>query len=178
MRFQTSGAYSCWSSLLYCQFQAGFCKGRSCEDQITWIVQEIEDGFQQCLMERSETIQSLFNDRRARVQLFNIFSASWRFTQGLPQGSILAPLLFLFYINSLASSLNDDAVIALFADDVSNLTIACKKEDSETAAQSIVNSVVIWSQDWKLNLSADKYYHWYSESSRKHYSLSPRCNSG
>ena len=105
---------------------------------------------------------------------FNIFSASWRFTQGLPQGSILAPLLFLFYINSLASLLNDDAVIALFADDVSNLTIACKKEDAETAAQSIVNSVVIWSQEWKLNLSTDKY----SESSRKHYSSYPRCNAG
>ena len=166
--------YTAKTSNLFSQSQAGFCKGRSCEDQITWMVQEIQDGFQKCLMERSETIQSLFNDRRARVQFFNIFSLSWGFTQGLPQGSILAPLLFLFCINSLASLLNDDAVIALFADDVSNLTITCKKEDAEAAAQSIVNSVVIWSQEWKLNLSTDKY----SESSRKHYSSSPRCNAG
>ena len=31
---------------LFSQFQASFCRGLSCEDQITQIVQEIEDGFQ------------------------------------------------------------------------------------------------------------------------------------
>ena len=88
-----------------------------------------------------------FNDRRARVQLFNIFSSSWRFTQGLCQGSVLAPLLFLFYINNLASSLSNDAVIALFANDVSILTTAHKKVAAEATAQSVVNSFVIWSQE-------------------------------
>ena len=101
-------------------------------------------------------IQSFFNDHRRRVELFNVFSSSQRFTQGLPQGSILAPLLFLLYINNLASSHNDDAVIALFAGDVSILITARKKEDAEAAAQSVVNSVLIWSQEWKLNLNVDK----------------------
>ena len=101
-------------------------------------------------------IRSFFNDRRGRVQLFNVISSSRRFTQGLPQGFVLAPLLFLFYINYLASTLKDDAVIALFADNVSILTTACKRGDAETAAQSVVNSVVTWSQGWKLNLNAKK----------------------
>ena len=87
---------------------------------------------------------------------FNVFSSSQPFTQGLPQGSILAPLLFLFYINNLASTLNNDAVIVLFADDVSILTLARKKEDAEPASQSVVKSVLIWSEEWKLNLNADK----------------------
>ena len=103
-------------------------------------------------------IQSFFNNCRARVQLFNVFSSSQRFSQGLLRGSVLAPLL-LFYINNLASSLNDDAVIALFANDVSIFTKACKackKEVTEANAQSVVNSVVSWSQEWKLNLNADK----------------------
>ena len=47
-------------------------------------------------------------------------------------------------------------MIALFADDVSILTTACKEEDAEAAAQSVVNSVLIWSQNWKLNLNAEK----------------------
>ena len=101
-------------------------------------------------------IQFFFNDRRVQIQLFNVFSSSRRFTQGLPESSVLAPLLFLFCINNLASSLNDGAVTALFADDVSILTTTRKKEEVEAAAQSVVNSVLIWSQVWKLNLSADK----------------------
>ena len=101
-------------------------------------------------------IRSFFNVCRAWAQLFNVFSSSRRFTLGLPQGSVLAPLLFLFYINNLASSLNDDAVIALFADDVSILTTARKKEDDKASAQSVVNSVLILSQEWKLNLNTDK----------------------
>ena len=174
---------------MFSQFQAGFRKGRSCEDQITRIVQAIEDGFQQCPMQRSvltlldfskaydtvwreklllhmlntgipptfiRWIRSFLTDRRGRVQLFNVFSSSRRFTQGLPQGSVLAPLLFLFYINDLATTLNNDAVIALFADDVSILTTARKREDAEATAQSVVSSVVTWSQDWKLNLNAEK----------------------
>ena len=94
--------------------------------------------------------------RRGRVQLFNVFSSSRRFTQGLPQGSALATLLFLFYINDLATTLNNDAVIALFADNVSILTTAHKREDAEATSQSVVSSVVTWRQEWKLNLNAEK----------------------
>ena len=101
-------------------------------------------------------IRSFLIDHRGRVQLFNVFSSSGRFTQGLPQGSVLAPLLFLFYINDLASTLNDNAVIALFADDVSILITARKREDAEATAQSVVSSVVTWSQEWKLNLNVEK----------------------
>ena len=38
---------------MFSWFQAGFRKGQSCEDQITWIVQAIEDGFQKRLMQCS-----------------------------------------------------------------------------------------------------------------------------
>ena len=84
-------------------------------------------------------IRSFLSNCRAHVQLFNVFSSSRCFAQGLPQGSVLAPLFFLFYINDLASTLNNDAGIALFADDIAIFTTARKKEDAEAAAQSVLN---------------------------------------
>ena len=58
---QTSGMHSCQPSLLYSQNQPHLCSVNSklvfvkdiCEDQITQIVQAIEDGFQQCSMQHS-----------------------------------------------------------------------------------------------------------------------------
>ena len=90
------------------------------------------------------------------VQLHNVCSSSCCFNQGLPQGSVLAPLLLLFYINNLVENLSKDAVIALLVDDVSILMTACKKEDTIAAAQSEVAKVYEWSWMWKLNLNADK----------------------
>ena len=101
-------------------------------------------------------ICSFLIDCKGRVQLFNISSSSRKFNQGLPQDSVLAPLLFLFYIKDLAATLDNDTVIALFADYVSFLTTGRKREDAEATAQSLVNSVVTCSQEGKLNLNAEK----------------------
>ena len=69
-------------------------------------------------------LRSFLSDRRARVNLHGHLSKMYIFKQGLPQGSVLAPLLFLFYINNLAESLPDDVLSSLFADDVTILATA------------------------------------------------------
>ena len=86
-------------------------------------------------------LRSFLNDRRARVQHFNVLSSSKRFRQGLPQSSVLAPLLFLFYINDLVNKLFEEAVIAMFADDVSILTTARNKVVAKNLAQAEVDMV-------------------------------------
>ena len=93
---------------------------------------------------------------RARVQFHNVCSSSIRFIQGLPQGSVLAPLLFLFYINILPENLSNNAIIVLFEGNVSILITAHKKEDAIVAAKSEVARVSEGSCTCKPNLNADK----------------------
>ena len=76
--------------------------------------------------------------------------------QGLPQGSVLAPILFLLYINNLAVILPDTTTNALYADDVTILASNTSKDVAEQEAQETVDIVVAWSKEWKLNLNATK----------------------
>ena len=95
-------------------------------------------------------LRSFLNNRRAEVQLFKVLSSSRRFRQGLPQGSVLAPLLSLFYINDLTNKLSVEAVIAMFPDNVSILTTTRSKSDAERPSQAEVDVVLQWSQQWKI----------------------------
>ena len=64
-------------------------------------------------------IAGFLRNRQERVQYANSTVKYMRFRQGVPQGSVLAPLLFLFYINPLVDVTPADVWKALFADDVS-----------------------------------------------------------
>ena len=75
---------------------------------------------------------SFLSDRRARVNLHGHLSKSYIFKQCLPQGSVLAPLLFLFYINNLAEILPGDVLLELFADDVKILATSPPLKGSKT----------------------------------------------
>ena len=67
-------------------------------------------------------LSDFLRNRKQRVTL-NGQSSSWtNVNAGVPQGSILGPLLFLIYINDLPDGLSSNA--KLFADDTSLFSFA------------------------------------------------------
>ena len=92
--------------------------------------------------------------RFQRVVLTGAYSRWMHILAGVPQGSILGPLLFLLYVDDVVRLL--EANPRLFADDV--LMMACGKTQKECCNQlkRDINELSRWSNTWKIKLNAKK----------------------
>ena len=83
-----------------------------------------------------------------RLQRFilNGQTSSWRpVLAGVPQGSIVGPLLFLVYLNDLPNGLKSNA--KLFADDTSLFTIVIDKQESADVLNKDLSLISKWAFD-------------------------------
>ena len=72
---------------------------------------------------------------------------------GVPQGSVLGPLLFLIYINDISEGIK--SICKIFTDDTSLFSIVKKKQLSQNNLNSDLKKISEWAHQWKMFFNPD-----------------------
>ena len=98
-------------------------------------------------------ITEYLNDRSQVVLVNGEKSNPAPVISGIPQGTVLGPLLFVIYINDLLDNVKSDGF--LFADDTKIFHEVTSREDA-LILQEDINKLEVWSNKWLLNFHPDK----------------------
>ena len=103
-------------------------------------------------------IEQWLTDMRQRVVVDGEVSSWKSVLSGVPQGSVLGPILFLVYINNLEEGVT--GTILKFADDT-KLFRKVKEIGDKQNVQDDIDKLVKWSVKWQMlfNLGKCKYLH-------------------
>ena len=100
-----------------------------------------------------EWMRSYLLDRRSKVRICNSYSLPFRLRRGVPQGSVLGPVLFSLYINDFPTFLPISVKSSLYADDLAIWASSPSVECATSIVQAALNRLVEWSSKWRLPLN-------------------------
>ena len=98
-------------------------------------------------------IENFLTNRRQRVSIRGSLSEWLPVESGVPQGSVIGPILFLFYVNDLVDGL--ECPILLFADDAKIYKELKSPEDAEALIRDM-KKIEEWSDKWLLVFNEEK----------------------
>ena len=101
----------------------------------------------------SNWIRSFLSNRTQNVVINGKFSKASSVTSGVPQGTVLGPLLFLLYINDIGTEI--DSNIRLFADD-SALYREIKSFNDVLSLQEDLFKLQEWASKWQMKFNIKK----------------------
>lgn len=99
-------------------------------------------------------LSSYLSNRKQRVVLNSSFSETKDVSAGVPQGSVLGPLLFLIYVNDIAEQLL--SLTRLYADDSSLFVSASNIRDIEGILNHDLAIICKWAKQWLINFNPNK----------------------
>ena len=102
-------------------------------------------------------LHNFLTDRTQQILADNKISAPASVRSGVPQGTILGPLLFLIMINSL-SEIQLSSRISMFADDT-RLAHGVNTEDDIRKLQDDLDNVFRWQRENNMEFNSDKFQH-------------------
>ena len=98
--------------------------------------------------------KNYLSDRKQQVVLPSTVSDWTLLRAGIPQGSILGPLLFLLYINDIVTDIGSH--IRLFADDTSLFIIVDNPITAASCLNTYLNKISRWAETWLVTFNPTK----------------------
>lgn len=95
-------------------------------------------------------IKDFLTERRQYVSVKGEVSSWKNVISGVPQGSVLGPILFIIYINDLPGVIR--STVKIFADD----TKIYNKDSTSDILQQDLDAFFVWSKLWQLCFNVDK----------------------
>ena len=98
-------------------------------------------------------IRAFLGDRAQQVVVGGEESDTVPVTSGVPQGSVLGPILFLIYINDLPDNVKSQ--VRLFADDTA-MYLTMEGADDSSVLQQDLDRLSVWESDWDMEFNPSK----------------------
>ena len=99
-------------------------------------------------------LRNFLSDRLIKTRVQSELSGYLPITSGVPQGSVLGPLLFLLYINDLPRVIQNDS--RLFADDTSIIYEFDQVDDVTIRMNNDLRRISEWARTWLISFNAAK----------------------
>lgn len=100
-------------------------------------------------------IQAYLRNRQQFVEIDGECSSLLPVSSGVPQGSVLGPILFLLYINDIATDVHPDVEVRLFADDCL-LFCRVKSTSDQNRLNDSLCQIYNWCEKWNMQINFDK----------------------
>lgn len=96
-------------------------------------------------------IEAFLTEREQCVSVNGVKSKWVKVKSGVPQGSVLGPILFTIFVNDLPDSV--ESICKIFADDTKIYSRAAKEENT---LHRDLTRLEAWSKTWKVEFNAEK----------------------
>jgi hypothetical protein len=107
--------------------------------------------------EYSKLLKSYLSDSYFRVKEEDEYSALKPIKAGVPQGSVLGPVLYLIYTSDLLQP--EGTTVATFAGDTAIMAVGGDVEDATEKLQRAADEIINWTRQRLIKLNEDKSIH-------------------